>query len=272
MTPLQKKPIPILMYHEVTPAEQVAAMCHRMRSPHCVSIEQLEAQMRFLKENHFVSLSLTDLLERPFSEKSVGEKAGIVITFDDGYAGNFRHALPVLERYGFRATFFLVTEWIGREGMLGWDEVREMARRGMEIGSHTATHPLLSTIPCEAILEELSASRQILEQQTGTPITSLALPGGDIPKDLERTARLSGYRAVATSQIGYVEEKSLPFCLPRIPIDRGCLPTTFARIVSGDPIYLARLKIARSLRMALKHLIGTDRYRRIYERISYRLH
>jgi peptidoglycan/xylan/chitin deacetylase (PgdA/CDA1 family) len=79
---------------------------------------------------------------------------------------------------------------------LNWDEARTMAAAGMEIGAHSHTHPLMGKLSVEAQKEELGRSKQILEEQIGRPITSLAYPVGsknDFTDETKRIAKEAGY-------------------------------------------------------------------------------
>ncbi len=92
----------------------------------------------------------------------------VVVTFDDGYADNYEVALPILDRLGLSATFFLATGFMdsprtlerydgccARDGMLAWDQAREMKARGHELGGHGRAHLELAPLEPDRALEEV---------------------------------------------------------------------------------------------------------------------
>jgi peptidoglycan/xylan/chitin deacetylase (PgdA/CDA1 family) len=100
----------------------------------------------------------------------------VSITFDDGNESQFTDYYPILESYGFRATFFIITSLLGKKGMLNYDQVKELYKCGNEIGSHTHTHPHLTKIPTTSLIFELKKSKEILRNFN---CDTLAYPYGD---------------------------------------------------------------------------------------------
>jgi peptidoglycan/xylan/chitin deacetylase (PgdA/CDA1 family) len=144
-----------------------------------------------------------------------GDARGLVgLTFDDGYEDFLDAALPVLEKLGFSATVFVVAGMLGEENtwehggetrvrlrLAGADAVREISERGMEVGSHTVTHPRLSGLDEETLVHEVSYSRQMLAGLAGTPIDGFCYPYGDLDSPAVRAAREAGYAyAVGTKR------------------------------------------------------------------------
>ncbi len=130
------------------------------------------------------------------SYPSVPPRAQVSITFDDGWASQYDAALPVLNAYGVRATFYITTAYLDHEeypGFMTAEQVRSLARAGHEIGGHTVTHRDLTTLRAGDLLRELSSSKRTLERVTGTRVTSLAYPFGSYNQAVLRTARLTGY-------------------------------------------------------------------------------
>ena len=124
-------------------------------------------------------------------------------------------AWPVLQEHGFSATIFLVTgsvggtsHWregtLGRAPMLNWVQVREMARSGMAFGTHTVTHPRLTSLDLESAGRELADSRAQIEQRLGRPVRSLAYPYSQFDPQIKTLAGRCGYRLGCTYRPGYV--------------------------------------------------------------------
>ncbi len=129
--------------------------------------------------------SMRDYLSMNETER----KYYIVCTFDDGYKGVLENALPSMKRYGFTATVYVCTEYIGkyndwnykdrqRRIHLDYAELHALAREGWEIGSHGVTHRSLLRLSDEEVINELSDSKSKLEKHIGQ-IDSYAYPYGD---------------------------------------------------------------------------------------------
>src|SRR5262249_61033535 len=89
------------------------------------------------------------------------------LPFDDGCASDYTEAFPALLELSMRATFFVVPTLVGTAGYVGWPELREMAAAGMEIGSHSPTHPLLHELDAAGGPRGVGESQRILEERLG---------------------------------------------------------------------------------------------------------
>lgn len=126
----------------------------------------------------------------------------VCLTFDDGYSSDWEIVFPRLVEHGAGATFFIVTDWIGREGYLTRTQIREMSAAGMQIGSHSQSHANFLDLDTDTITSELAGSRQTLEDITGTEITTFSFPFGyETPALIEGVLR-NGYRYCCTSRHG----------------------------------------------------------------------
>ena len=181
-----RPPLPsILMYHQIEkhPKNQVLF----------VSPENFSSQMKFLKEKDYKVISLKELaycLQRGerFPKKSV------LITFDDGYRNNYTNAYPVLKKYGFPATIFLIVKRIGKEGYLSYKEIEEMKNGGIDFGSHTLGHPNLTQISTVGARKEILLSKKILEKRLKEPIDFFCYPYGATNEKVAEIVRDSGYK------------------------------------------------------------------------------
>jgi peptidoglycan/xylan/chitin deacetylase (PgdA/CDA1 family) len=173
--------------------------------------------MRWLARRGLRGVSIRDLL----AARAAGAGKRLVgLTFDDGYADFTRHALPVLERYGFGATVFVIAGRLGGDN--AWDpegprkrlmdarEVRDLARAGIEIGSHGLRHVRLPAAR-DVLAEEVGGSRRILQEITGEPVSGFCYPYGDLDGDAGARVRDMGYGyGCAIWPSAYTSQHALP--------------------------------------------------------------
>jgi len=255
--------VPIFMYHEVAGPEGMQALAGRIQLGYVVTTEQFESHLRTLRDLGAKSVNLEQVTQWVRNGTPIPERS-VVITFDDGFEGNYTTALPLLEKYGFTATFFVATNRIGDEVMMSWEQLREMGARGMSIESHTASHPLLSTLTRDETRSELAVSRQVLEQQLGKQVRFISLPNGDSNGWYHDLARETGYAGGCGSQFGCNDRGADPYCLRRIAMKRSTTAQDISNYVLRNSInYNWAMGKARIKRM-VPALIGKRRYDRLY--------
>lgn len=158
----------------------------------------------------------------------------VAITFDDGYKDNFTHAAPLLEKFGFPATFFVTSGYIGtartfpwdlngpvKHELMTWSDVRELAALGHELGAHTINHANMGAVALPVAREEITGSRKRIEDETGRPVHAFAFPfgkRGNIRREVVELIREAGFSCCAAAYGGKVRHTSDPFSLYRIPI------------------------------------------------------
>jgi peptidoglycan/xylan/chitin deacetylase (PgdA/CDA1 family) len=197
----------VLMYHGIY---SKTTLCPPWRETgaelYDVSVERFRSHMLWLKQEGYT----TDL--ESSSEKKV------VITFDDGEMNGYREAWPILKEAGFKATFFIIVKRIGRNGYMGWKELKELLAAGMKVGSHGLTHNILTNLMDSQIEEELEGSKRTLEINLNSPIEEISIPRGFCNDKIIDKAHQLGYKRVYISDKPYHVQSA---CLTRIAVKRN---------------------------------------------------
>ncbi|HUS87780.1 MAG TPA: polysaccharide deacetylase family protein, partial [Desulfosporosinus sp.] len=174
--------VPILYYHSVMQENG-----NEVRMPP----EQFEAQMDFLKDQGYQSVTLEQLYLAFYKGGGLPAKP-FVITLDDGYEDNYSTAFPILKKHGFTATVFMVTSYINGEGFMSWPQLKELVANGWEIEGHTTSHPYLTKMDSPTVLSELHLSKELLEKELGRPVDFFAYPYGDLNANVVQALKDTG--------------------------------------------------------------------------------
>ena len=185
------------------------------------------------------------------------------LTFDDGCASDYAEAFPALLELGLRATFFVIPTLIGTDGYVTWAQLREMAAAGMEIGSHSMTHPFLHRLDAVGLRREFGESKSVLEDRLGVAVRSASLPRGWEPTGLEEVLEALGYRAFCTSRLAWWHPGDRPLAMPRVAVRRGMASDEFAAIAAGAPRALWRLSAVEAAKNAAKACLGHGGWQRL---------
>jgi len=222
------KDVPVLNYHKVDMLNHALS----------VSPQEFEEQMEYLYKNDYKTITPDQLMAYLKYGKELPDKP-ILITFDDGYLDNYTNAYPIMKKYGFTGTIFIVTNQVGHDpGFMTWDQIREMQQTGIVFGSHTVNHKSLTSLTKEQIMDELIQSRDEIARQLGKKPKYFAYPTGTYNSEIEDMVRSAGYKAAFTIQYGEVGGGSDLYALERIPIFKGqrTFRSFFIRL-NGAPIF-----------------------------------
>ncbi len=171
---------------------------------------QFESFLKYLKDESYKTVSLQSLIQ---SSSSFPAKP-VVLTFDDTYESVYTQAFPLLKAYGFFATVFILTGYIGKINFwdvnlggctfkhLSWDGILDLHKAGFEIGSHTVHHYDLTRIPLKSIRNELERSKKTLEDKIGVEIPFIAFPFGRFNRRTIDIALEVGYRKGCGAIVG----------------------------------------------------------------------
>jgi peptidoglycan/xylan/chitin deacetylase (PgdA/CDA1 family) len=221
--------VPVLMYHYIRINRNPR---DRMGFALSVTPAMFHAQLDYLARNHFRVLGLQDVAwamrtQHPLPPRSV------VLTFDDGYADFYSAAAPELRKYGFTATTYVVTGFVGRPGYLTWPQVSELDHQGFTIGAHTVHHVALGRLPLAQASWEMAQCRATLEAVLGHPVTQLAYPFGSFTGAVARRARDLGFETATSTLPGAWHPGWELWSLHRLRVSGYASLWDFARLVGG---------------------------------------
>jgi putative peptidoglycan lipid II flippase len=235
-------PPPVLMYHSIT---RVDRDLNRV----CVSPERFAQQLDWLHRSGLRGVSIRELCQA----RERGEASRLVgLTFDDGYRDFLTSALPVLERYGFTATLFIVAGLLGGENkwddeprlpLLDKDELREVRAHGIEIGSHGLSHVRLTGLDHATLRREVQDSRELLSGLLGEPVHGFCYPYGSLDGPAVRAVQEAGYAYGCGVKVSLAA------------VSRFSLPRTHVGEQDGS----LRLTVKRHLYRPYAHTVGRRR-------------
>ena len=207
----------ILTYHSLDASGAVISLRPEIFRQH----------IRSLLVQGIAVVSLEDILGPRRSEET---QPAVALTFDDGFADFSPQAFPWLLQYAFPATVFLVSgycgktnDWpsqppgLGGRALLGWSEIEELSRQGIEFGAHSVTHPDLTRLPLAAAREEILSSRKQIEDRVGRPVKTFAYPYGAESRPLRELVAEHFNRGCST-RLGYLRPDSPRESLERIDV------------------------------------------------------
>lgn len=208
--------MPILMYHHIAVSPADADIYRRDLS---VSPENFAAQMQYLAEQGYQTISLYDLIYHLSLGWPLPPKP-IIITFDDGYRDNYTNALPVLLKHGFVGTFFILTEPIDQkhEDYLTWNQVRRMSEVGMDIEVHGRTHRDLRGRDTDFLIWEIVGPQEIIEARIHHLPRFFCYPSGQYDEDVVALLKSAYFWGAVTVEQGTLHTPESLFDLHRIRV------------------------------------------------------
>lgn len=198
--------IPVLMYHSIRENPQ---------DIYQLTPEMFDAQMKYLKDNGYTTLSL-DEYGKMLKKTIPKSKKPILITFDDGWQDNVTVAGPILKKYGFKATIFVVANFINQENRVTEDQIRQWLSDGFDIGSHSLNHERLVDYNYAEQYDILNAAKKKIEAVTKKEQKYFAYPYGALNTDLISALDSLGYKLSFSSYEGFSSKNDNPFTQKRL--------------------------------------------------------
>jgi peptidoglycan/xylan/chitin deacetylase (PgdA/CDA1 family) len=237
----RKRGAAVLLYHDIGESELYLTVSRRA----------FEKQMRYLKEKRWNVVSLEKLLELTLSGDAIPHKT-VALTFDDGYRSHLSLVSPVLERYGFPATFFIPTGALGgvlsnTEGrsqpILRENEVRQLAALPYaKVEPHSQSHRELTTLSADEVRKEIEESRALLEKIAERGCGIFAYPRGAWSEEAIEILKEEGFTGAVTTEPTMVYAGENPYLLPRYTINSETGMAEFRAKLSRAGNWASRLR------------------------------
>lgn len=210
--------IPILMYHVIADP--------RPDTPNVglwVRPDEFAAEMTALHRAGYWAITLGQAW-RAWTRGGALPRKPVVVSFDDGYLGDYTHARPVLHRLGWPGVLNLALQNVA-SGDLRVSEVRALIADGWEVDSHTINHLDLTTVSDARVVYELTASRREIVRRFGVTPEFFCYPYGHYDARVEAEVARAGYRGATTENEGYATAAT-PFALRRVRVQGSDTPAT----------------------------------------------
>jgi peptidoglycan/xylan/chitin deacetylase (PgdA/CDA1 family) len=264
VSPQKRLSIPVLMYHSIAEERESGIRAYYRTS---TSPTVFRSHMELLHREGYRVCSPAEAVQMLADPNHPVVKA-VVITFDDGYRNNYEAAFPVLNEFGFGATIYLPTGYIGDSTVefkgrecLNWNEVREMQKYGITFGSHTVNHPQLDGLDKSTIEMELKDSKSAIEDKIGSAVDSFAYPYAfprtktQFKKMLRHILCDAGYGNGVCTSIGLATSESDPLFFERLPVN-DCDDSSFLIAkLTGAYNWMGRSQVAIKIAKSWKSRI-----------------
>lgn len=187
------------------------------------SLKDFEAHLKYLKDNDFQLLTLSQAIDYLRSHSDNRKTA--VITIDDGFASFHERGLPLLKKYNFPATLFINTETVGGNDYMDWAAIKEANKHGIEIGNHTHSHAYFLNQPESEryanFEQELKLTQNLIETNIGDAPTVFAYPYGELDPQMKDIVKRMGFKAAAAQNSGVIYANSDLMQCPRFPMSES---------------------------------------------------
>lgn len=192
------------------------------------------------------------------------------ITFDDGHISQFVNAVPILNRLGEEATFFITAGWTGkRSGYMNWNQLRELRACGYEVQSHGWSHTLLTQCSPPKLKHELVGSKNQLEDRLGSSVDAISMPGGRWSPQVLSACAAAGYTRVFISDPWNASlSRGGVQVIGRWMVTRKMSPENIVSLLQVKGSIVEFLRVKHWFKEFAKSLIGDRAYRRLWRTIS----
>ncbi|MBY8911901.1 polysaccharide deacetylase family protein [Bacillus sp. YC2] len=213
--------LPILMYHSISKGNSLR-----------VPKEEFRDQMKWLHENGYYTMTPEEAYVMLTEDRQPSEKC-VLITFDDGYTDNYKEAYPVLKKYNMKATIFMIGKLIGHKHHLTEEQMKEMAKHGISIQSHTMNHLELNGLMPKQQHSEMADSKQLFDHMFRQHTAMISYPVGRFNAETLKAAAGTGYRMAVTTEPGAASREQGLYALRRVRVSPGMSGEAFGAYIKN---------------------------------------
>jgi peptidoglycan/xylan/chitin deacetylase (PgdA/CDA1 family) len=177
-------------------------------------------QMDWLAANGYHPIDFEDLRGYLLGHGTLPARP-VVITLDDGYRDLYTTAYPVLREHDFKAVAYIVSGFLGSSASVSQEQVQEMDAHGIQIGSHTVSHPDLTKLPAGEVRRQLADSKSSLEALLGHPVVDFCYPAGATNQAVQQAVQAAGYQTATTTAPGTLHAASDRYAWSRVRVSGG---------------------------------------------------
>lgn len=236
--------IPILLYHSVD-RERSGGYGRWVVTPAC-----FETHLSVIRDDGFLPTTVEAFARSRTSGGRLPART-VIITFDDGLADFLHGAMPILSRFGFPATLYVTSGYVGGSArwlaglgqgdrpMLTWKQIASLAEAGIEIGAHSISHPQLDLLGRERTLSEIVGCRKAIEGAIGRPVRTFAYPHGYATAMTKRIVADTGFLAACGVRHAFSSSREDPFQLSRIIVDQSMGAREISQLLAGNGLPVA---------------------------------
>lgn len=249
---LHRNGIVVLLYHQVIDNEKEWSNKYEHR------ISDFIQQLDYLSKQGYRTVIPSEI--HRFAEISNDEKV-IILTFDDGTPDHHEIVYPLLMQRNMKGVFFVIAGNLDKRYGLSASQLMEMSQNGMEIGSHSFSHPFLDEMTEEEIFYELDKSKRVLTGTIGKEVSSFAPPGGWYNDLVVQVAQNVGYTAFFSCEIGVNDLEQPAYIFKRIEVLGDMSLDEFKKLLS--PPEILGYKIKQSVKFFVHRMLGSENYKKL---------
>ena len=239
----------ILNYHSIY---DVGAHSTHIDPVYTIDLDTFRTHLALFQKLDLNVVSLDELKDLKPSDKFC-----LCITFDDGHASDHELAAPLLDEYGFKASFF-PTLMNFKENDPRWSSYCVLAESGHLVGAHGVSHQYLPGLNVEEQIHELKASKYFIEDRIGQSVDYFSLPGGKYNQKTIQLAKEVGYEKVLTTDFEFLDPQNLPFTIGRWSIKKNTSIAVLEAVLRKDPSTIRRIKFKKNLAKNIGQVIGNN--------------
>ncbi len=225
---LRRVRVPVLMYHYISVPPHTA---DAIRLDLSVTPENFHQQMQWLKDKGYHTITPDQLAAAMLRGAKLPPKP-ILLTFDDGYEDAFSNAFPILKEFGFTGTFFVVSDFVEKEGYLTWAQAGQMAEAGMYIQDHSRSHKDLRNRDHDWLVSQIVMARDRIEAKTGIRPRFFCYPSGEYDDNVIHEVQAAGFIGAFTTNDGTFVYTDNMMQIPRVRIRGSASIDRFAYLMA----------------------------------------